>query len=101
MDALHFAGARFHQKIGNPRGHRGVGTLGRPAHFGCDLADMIQGDGIFAHEQQALALLNAEQAYNQAVITLIQAQTNRYADTATLFQALGGGWWNRADLTKK
>jgi NodT family efflux transporter outer membrane factor (OMF) lipoprotein len=48
-----------------------------------------------------LSLLNAEQAYNQAVIILIQAQSNRYADTAALFQALGGGWWNRADLTKK
>jgi NodT family efflux transporter outer membrane factor (OMF) lipoprotein len=48
-----------------------------------------------------LALLSAEQAYNQAVIVLIQAQANRYADTAALFQALGGGWWNRADLTKK
>jgi hypothetical protein len=21
----------------------------------------------------------------------------RYADTVALFQALGGGWWNRAD----
>jgi NodT family efflux transporter outer membrane factor (OMF) lipoprotein len=48
-----------------------------------------------------LSLLSAEQAYNQAVINLIQAQANRYADTAALFQALGGGWWNRADLTKK
>jgi len=45
------------------------------------------------------ALLNAEQAYQQAVINLVQAQANRYADTAALFQALGGGWWNRADLT--
>ncbi|HEV7924645.1 MAG TPA: efflux transporter outer membrane subunit [Verrucomicrobiae bacterium] len=48
-----------------------------------------------------LALLSAEQAYNQAVINLIQAQANRFADTAALFQALGGGWWNRADLTRK
>ena len=48
-----------------------------------------------------LALLSAEQAYQQAVINLVQAQANRYADTAALFQALGGGWWNRADLTKK
>jgi NodT family efflux transporter outer membrane factor (OMF) lipoprotein len=47
-----------------------------------------------------LALLNAEQTYQQAVINLIQAQANRYADTAALFQALGGGWWNRMDLTK-
>jgi NodT family efflux transporter outer membrane factor (OMF) lipoprotein len=47
-----------------------------------------------------LALLSAEQAYNQAVINLVQAQANRYADTAALFLALGGGWWNRADLAK-
>ncbi|HEY2329387.1 MAG TPA: efflux transporter outer membrane subunit [Verrucomicrobiae bacterium] len=47
-----------------------------------------------------LALLNAEQTYQQAVINLVQAQANRYADTAALFQALGGGWWNRADLPK-
>ena len=42
-----------------------------------------------------LALLSAEQAYQQSVIALVQAQANRYADTAALFQALGGGWWNR------
>ena len=42
-----------------------------------------------------LALLNAEQTYQQAVIVLIQARANRFADTAALFQALGGGWWNR------
>jgi len=47
-----------------------------------------------------LALLSAEQAYQLAVINLVQAQANRYADTAALFQALGGGWWNRADLPK-
>ena len=45
-----------------------------------------------------LALLNAEQAYQQARITLIQAQSSRYADTAALFQALGGGWWHSAEL---
>jgi outer membrane protein TolC len=45
-------------------------------------------------------LLSAEQAYQQARINLVQAQANRYADTAALFQALGGGWWHRADLTK-
>jgi NodT family efflux transporter outer membrane factor (OMF) lipoprotein len=45
-----------------------------------------------------LALLNAEQTYQQASITLAQALSNRYADTAALFQALGGGWWNRADM---
>ena len=47
-----------------------------------------------------LALLSAEQAYQQAVINLAQAQANRYTDTAALFLALGGGWWNRADIPK-
>ncbi len=47
-----------------------------------------------------LALLSAEQAYQQAVINLVQAQSNRYSDTAALFQALGGGWWNCPDIPK-
>ena len=47
-----------------------------------------------------LSLLNAEQAYQQARIGLVQAQANRFADTAALFQALGGGWWHRADLSQ-
>lgn len=47
-----------------------------------------------------LSLLSAEQIYQQALINLAQAQANRYADTAALFQALGGGWWNRPDLPK-
>jgi NodT family efflux transporter outer membrane factor (OMF) lipoprotein len=46
-----------------------------------------------------VAVLNAEQAYRQAELSLVQAQANRYADTAGLFQALGGGWWNRARET--
>jgi NodT family efflux transporter outer membrane factor (OMF) lipoprotein len=41
------------------------------------------------------ALLAAQQAYQQTAVTLTQAQAARYADTAALFQALGGGWWNR------
>jgi NodT family efflux transporter outer membrane factor (OMF) lipoprotein len=46
-----------------------------------------------------LSLLNAQQAWQQAGIALIQAQANRYADTAALYLALGGGWWHRADLS--
>jgi NodT family efflux transporter outer membrane factor (OMF) lipoprotein len=45
-----------------------------------------------------LALLNAEQTYQQAQLNLVQAQANRFADTAALFQALGGGWWNREEF---
>jgi NodT family efflux transporter outer membrane factor (OMF) lipoprotein len=40
------------------------------------------------------ALLTAEQLAQQAAVTRAQAQAARYADTAALFQALGGGWWN-------
>ena len=39
-------------------------------------------------------LLNAEQTALQTHVTLVQAEAARYADTAALFQALGGGWWN-------
>ena len=43
------------------------------------------------------ALLLAEQTYLNASVNRVQAQALRYADTAALFQALGGGWWNRPD----
>ena len=41
-----------------------------------------------------LSALNSEQGYQQARIALIQARANRYADTAALYLALGGGWWH-------
>ncbi|WP_432378820.1 efflux transporter outer membrane subunit [Duganella sp. P38] len=44
-----------------------------------------------------LVLLDAQRSYQQTHINLVQAQAARYADTAALFQALGGGWWNRAN----
>lgn len=44
-----------------------------------------------------LSVLSAEQAYQQSVMVLAQAQANRYIDSAALFQALGGGWWNRSE----
>jgi len=44
-----------------------------------------------------LALLLAQRQFEQARIGLVQAQAARYADTAALFQALGGGWWSRGE----
>jgi NodT family efflux transporter outer membrane factor (OMF) lipoprotein len=41
-----------------------------------------------------LSLLVTQRQYQQTVVNLAQAQAARYADTAALFQALGGGWWN-------
>jgi outer membrane protein TolC len=46
-----------------------------------------------------LSLLNSEHDYQQARIGQVTAQASRYVDTAALFQALGGGWWNRAELS--
>ena len=48
-----------------------------------------------------LALLSAETAYNQALLTRVQAQATRYGDSIALFQALGGGWWNRKELAAR
>ncbi len=72
------------------------------AQFAADLAAADSLD-ISRKQYQAgaityTALLNAEQTYQQTRISLVQAQATRYADTAALFQALGGGWWNRADV---
>jgi NodT family efflux transporter outer membrane factor (OMF) lipoprotein len=44
-----------------------------------------------------LTLLGAQETYQQSLVSLVQAQTNRLGDTAALFQALGGGWWNRPE----
>ena len=44
-----------------------------------------------------LALLLAEQAYQQALLTLVQARANRYPTSPRCLR-LGGGWWNRADF---
>ena len=48
-----------------------------------------------------LTLLSAEQAYQTAVATRVQAQATRFGDTAALYQALGGGWWHREDGNAK
>jgi NodT family efflux transporter outer membrane factor (OMF) lipoprotein len=45
-----------------------------------------------------LQVLSAEQTYQTAAVALVKAKAQRYADTAALFQALGGGWWNRSDV---
>jgi len=48
-----------------------------------------------------LTLLSAETAYQQTLLTRVQAQATRYGDTVSLFQALGGGWWNRKEVAAK
>jgi NodT family efflux transporter outer membrane factor (OMF) lipoprotein len=43
-------------------------------------------------------VLTAEQLYLAAQLTFVQAVATRYSDVVALFQALGGGWWNRSDV---
>jgi NodT family efflux transporter outer membrane factor (OMF) lipoprotein len=59
-----------------------------------DLSKLQYKDGYAGY----LAVLSAEQGYQQARLSLVQAEASRFADTAALFQALGGGWWRRTDL---
>ena len=44
-----------------------------------------------------LASLDAQRTWLQTRVALAQARATRLADTAVLFQALGGGWWNAPD----
>ena len=46
-------------------------------------------------DSSTLSILINEQMYQQAKLHLIQAKANRLSDTVALFQALGGGWWNK------
>jgi outer membrane protein TolC len=45
----------------------------------------------------SIFLLTAQQTYQQARIAYVRAAASRYIDTVSLFQSLGGGWWNRND----
>jgi len=77
-------------------GLQAAATAAEDAQVTLDLSKRQWQDGYISF----LTLLSAEQAWQQARIALVQAQASRYADTAALFQALGGGWWHRADFTK-
>jgi NodT family efflux transporter outer membrane factor (OMF) lipoprotein len=45
-----------------------------------------------------VSVLQTEQTYQSARLNLVSAQAARFTDTVALFQALGGGWWNRTDV---
>jgi outer membrane protein TolC len=45
-------------------------------------------------------MLSAEQAVLDAETAVTEARAQRYADTTALFQALGGGWWNKDQKVK-
>jgi NodT family efflux transporter outer membrane factor (OMF) lipoprotein len=65
----------------------------RAAKISFDLARQQMQTG----NANVLLLLTAQQTYLQSVIQIVQARAARLSDTAALFQALGGGWWNRPE----
>jgi outer membrane protein TolC len=65
----------------------------RAAKISFDLAQQQMQTG----NANILILLTAQQTYLQSVIQVVQARAARLSDTVALFQALGGGWWNRVE----
>ena len=63
----------------------------RAAKISLDLAQQQMQSG----NANFLYLLSAQITYQQAILQRVQAQAARLSDTAALFLALGGGWWNR------
>lgn len=47
------------------------------------------------------SVLTAEITYQGALINEVKAKAARLSDTAALYQALGGGWWNRQDIARQ
>ena len=63
----------------------------RASRASLDLITQQYNDGLI----NILLQLQAQQSWLQARLTVVQAQAARLSDTVALFQALGGGWWNR------
>jgi Outer membrane efflux protein len=51
-----------------------------------------------ADRPSGIDVLTAEQVDLATRLSLRIAEATRYADVVALFQALGGGWWNRQDV---
>ena len=75
---------------------KAAATAADDAKITLDLSRRQWQDGYISY----LTLLSTQQAWQQARINLVTAQASRYADTAALFQALGGGWWNQKTLAQ-
>jgi NodT family efflux transporter outer membrane factor (OMF) lipoprotein len=67
------------------------------AHRSMTLAQVQYAAGAISYP----TLLAAQDRDSQVRLNLVQAQANRLADTAALFLALGGGWWNDANASSQ
>jgi NodT family efflux transporter outer membrane factor (OMF) lipoprotein len=68
-------------------------TADKAAYKSLSIARMQLQQGTIAYYE----VLTAEQIYQTTHVALIQAEVTRLSDTTALFEALGGGWWNRKD----
>ena len=59
--------------------------------------DLLQKERV-AGASNNLQVLISQQTYLTALVTAAQTKAGQYVDTTALFQALGGGWWNRSDV---
>ena len=76
---------------------RALAARGQAERAAADSLELVQAQyksGAASYTQ----VLTAEQTYQDAAVALVKARAQRFADTAALFQALGGGWWNRDDV---
>lgn len=79
------------------RGLKDAASAERAARSTLELSQLQLRHGYIS----SLELQAAEQSYLQARMALVQAEANRYADTAALYQALGGGWWHHPDMGQR
>jgi outer membrane protein TolC len=67
-------------------------TLANPAQRSARASVELARQQFHADTIDYLTVLIAERTWEQARINRVQAEGNRYADTAALFQAVGAGW---------
>ena len=63
-------------------------------HYAYETLDLVQQQYKLGTASY-LAVLYYQNQYQQAKVKSVAAQATRFSDTAALFAALGGGWWNR------
>jgi len=60
--------------------------------------DAAESESAKSSGPSGIDVLTAEQLLLSTRLSRITAEASRYADVVALFQALGGGWWNRRDV---
>jgi hypothetical protein len=75
---------------------RPLGKRARQGHNQPPAGHTVAGYGSFTRHE---ALEAASRARATLVLAPVQAPIAQLSETATLFKALGGGWWNRQDVT--